>query len=689
MSKHGVSLFGLKEVANEFGFECDGALVAYEDLLEEIQLPVIAHWRQSHFVVIYKVTAKKVYISDPAQGNKVYKKSEFLKLWASVHEDDISKGAILILNPTEAFYELKNETNPENGISFKVIFNYLRKHKTDFTFLFLAIGVSSILQFLFPFLTQLIVDSGISNKDVGFIQTILFAQLALLAGRLFIEYVRGWLLLYINTRININILSDFLIKLLRLPLSFFDTKMSGDILQRMSDQRRVQDFLSGPALEITFSLTTIVVLSITLLFYNLKIYLIFLISSALYIAWTLYLLKRRRILDYKRFELSAQNQNEIIQLISGIQEIKMNNSENQKRWSWEKIQSKLFTLNLSSLKYAQTQQSGSFLINEGKNILITYTAAMSVINGDFTLGMMLAIQAIVGQLNGPISVLISLVQNFQDTKLSLERLNEINKVNNEEPDDKIFVSEYPAGRNIVIENLSFRYPGLSDDVLKNVSITIPQGKTTAIVGASGSGKTTLLKLLLKFYDSYNGSIALGKIDFKDLSHVFWRSKCGTVLQDGFIFSDTIAGNISIGFEQIENSRLKYALKTANIEAFVAQLPLGSGTKIGSEGMGISQGQKQRILIARSIYKDPDFIFFDEATNALDANNEAIITRNLEDFFQHKTVVVVAHRLSTVRNADQIIVLDQGRVIESGSHNELVALKGAYFTLIRNQLELGA
>lgn len=688
ISKYGVSLFGIKEVATELGFETSGVLLSYDELLDDIQLPAIAHWRQNHFVVIYKIKKEKIFISDPADGNKVYKKSEFLNQWESYKSGNQNKGAILLLNPTEKFYSIEESGAADDKINLRFIFRYLAQHKSDLIYLLIAIGISSILQFIFPFLTQLIVDSGINGRSTNIVAVILLAQFGLLLGRLFIEYTRGWLLLYINSRLNISILSDFLVKLLKLPISFFDTKMSGDILQRINDHRRVQDFLSGPALEITFSIVTIVVLSITLSIYSLKIFFLFLFSSIIYVIWTFYLLKRRRKLDYKRFEFSSESQNEIIQMINGIQEIKLNNSEDTKRWDWEKIQSKLFYLNIDSLKYSQMQQSGSFLLNEGKNLIITFIAAASVINGEFTLGMMLAIQAIVGQLNGPIALLISLFQNYQDTKLSIERLNEIHRVGNEETSQTPLLRSYGTEKYIKVNKLNFCYPGALENVLLNVDFTIPYGKTTAIVGASGSGKTTLLKLLLKFYESYEGVIFLGDRNLKEISHKFWRSKCGTVLQDGFIFSDTIANNIAIGQDSIDDSRLNYAIKLANIDDFIKSLPLNVKTKIGAEGMGISEGQKQRLLIARAIYKNPDYLFFDEATNALDANNESVITKNLTGFFKDRTVVIVAHRLSTVKNADQIIVLDKGKVVEQGNHKSLVELKGAYFTLVKNQLELG-
>lgn len=686
VSKHGVSLFGIKEVAIEFGFDTSGASLTLAQL-SEVTLPLIAHWRQNHFVVVYKVRKNKIYISDPAKGNKVYKINEFLKQWSISDEGKTPCGIVLLLEPTEKFYNLEDEKEFDNKLGIKHLLQFLGSHKRDLYFVLIALAISSMLQFVFPFLTQLIVDKGINHKDYGFVRIILLAQLALLIGRLFIEYVRSWLLLYVSSRINVTILSDFLIKLLKLPISFFDTKMSGDILQRINDQRRIQDFLTGPALEILFSVVTMAVLSVTLYFYNVYIFTVFLIASTLYVLWSVFMLRARRSIDYKKFELSGQNQNEILQMLSGIQEIKLNNSENKKRLAWETVQAKLFKLNIASLRITQTQQSGTFIINEGKNLLITYIAATSVIEGQITLGVMLAIQAIVGQLNGPISILISLLQNFYDTRLSIERLNEIHKLKEEVNIQEDYLTGFGSQKDIDMKNISFSYPGSYDPVLKNVDLKIPYGKVTAIVGSSGSGKTTLLKLLLKFYSNYEGEILLGNDDLKSFDNAFWRSKCGTVLQDGFIFSDSIANNIGISSDEIDWGKLHHAAKVANIHEYIQSLPLTFQTKIGSDGMGLSQGQKQRILIARAVYKNPDFIFLDEATNALDANNESIITNNLERFFINKTVVIVAHRLSTVKNADQIIVLDKGTVVESGHHHSLIKKQGYYHTLVHNQLDL--
>lgn len=688
ISRYGVTLHSISEAAESIGFNTTGAIVTFDQLREEVPLPAIAHWRQNHFVVIYKVTANKIYISDPAQGNKSYTKQEFQKMWASQSDNGELMGIVLLLEPTSKLEELDNEVDVSHKMGFAYLLGYIKRYRKEIYYVFLAIFLSSIFQFIFPFLTQSIVDTGIITKDIGFVGIILLAQFALLLGRFAVEFIRTWILLFVNSRVNVLVLSDFLSKLMRLPLSYFDTKVAGDILQRMADYRRIQEFLAGPAIEVFFSLVTIVVLGITLFIYDKMIFLVFALSSVLYTVWTISLLKRRTALDLKRFELNSQNQTETLQIIDGIHDIKLNNSEKIKRWRWEKVQAKLFGLNIASLRYQQVQQSGAFLINEGKNLLITYIAASAVIQDKFTLGVMLAIQAIVGQLNGPIVLVINLIQSYHDTRLSLSRLNEIHTIKDEETDDKEYINKYPGDRSISVENLSFTYPGTDEPVLKDISFHIPEGKTTAIVGASGSGKTTLLKLLLKFYDNYSGDISMGGETLRDFSPHFWRSRCGTVMQDGFIFSDTIANNIAVSDDQVEWNRLDYAIKVANIKDFIDSLPVGVNTKIGAEGMGISQGQRQRILIARAIYKNPDFIFFDEATNALDANNEKAIINNLDRALKNKTVIIVAHRLSTVKNADQIIVLDRGEIVEAGTHSDLTTTRGAYYTLVKNQLELG-
>lgn len=691
INREGVSLLGISEAAEKIGFRTTGIRITLDKLLE-IELPCVLHWNQKHFVVLYKIAPKRskgwvFYISDPAKGLVEYTESEFLKHWLSTQNNGHSEGIALMISPSPDFY--KQGGDPEKGLNLTYMLGYLFKYKQLIVQLFVGLGVGSLLQLILPFLTQSVVDVGINTRNLNFVYIILIAQTMLFLGRMSVDFIRSWILLHITTRINISILTDFLIKLMKLPMSFFETKMTGDIMQRMSDQGRIQSFLTGSSLSTVFSLFNLVVFAFVLAYYNVNIFIIFLVSSVLYSLWVVFFLKKRRELDFKRFDISSENQSNIVQLIGGMQEIKLNNCEQQKRWEWERIQAGLFKFSVKSLALGQYQQFGAFFINEGKNILITFMVAKSVIDGQLTLGGMMAIQYVVGQLNSPIEQLLGFLQQFQDAKISLERLNEIHEMQDEEPVDQQFLKELPLNKSISLQNLSFTYPGAGNEpVLQNISLNIPQGKTTAIVGMSGSGKTTILKLLLRFYEAQKGEIKVGSTYIQQIGYRYWRGKCGIVMQDGFIFSDTIARNIAVGDEYPDMEKLLHAIKVANIGDFIEELPLGLNTKIGAAGNGISQGQRQRMLIARAVYKNPEYIFFDEATNALDANNEKVIMENLETFFKDRTVVVVAHRLSTVKNADNIIVLDKGVIIEQGTHQELVNSNGEYYQLVKNQLEMG-
>lgn len=689
VNRQGVSLLGISEAAEKIGFRTTGLRITLIKL-QEIDLPCILHWQQNHFVVLYKISgaSKKIYhISDPARGRIQYAEAEFLKRWLSTQNNGNPEGVALMISPSPDFY--RQGGDPEKGLNLTYMLGYLLKYKPLIIQLFVGLGVGSLLQLILPFLTQSVVDIGINTRNLNFVYVVLIAQTMLFLGRLSVDFIRSWILLHITTRINISILTDFLIKLMKLPMNFFETKMTGDIMQRMSDQSRIQSFLTGSSLSTIFSLFNLVIFSFVLAYYNLNIFIIFLISSVIYSFWIVFFLKKRRELDFKRFDISSENQSNIVQLIAGMQEIKLNNCEQQKRWEWERIQAGLFKFSIKSLALGQYQQFGAFFINEGKNILITFMVAKTVIDGQLTLGAMMAIQYIVGQLNSPIEQMLSFLQSFQDAKISLERLNEIHEMEEEEPVEKSFLYDLPLIKSLSIQKLSFTYPGAGNEpVLDNISLDIPEGKTTAIVGMSGSGKTTILKLLLRFYEPQKGDIKVGNTHIQQIGYRYWRGRCGIVMQDGFIFSDTIARNIAVGDEYPDMAKLLHAIKVANISDFIEELPLGLNTKIGAAGNGISQGQRQRMLIARAVYKDPEYIFFDEATNALDANNEKVIMENLETFFKGRTVVVVAHRLSTVKNADNIIVLDKGIIIEQGSHQELVSRNGEYYQLVKNQLELG-
>ncbi len=689
-TREGTSLLGLSEASEKIGFRSFCAKIPIKNLFDDAPLPCIAFWNQNHFVVIYKIKNDNIYISDPAHGLLVYTKKEFIKSWVNDGKDE---GIALLLEPTNEFYEEERahlngvEIKPKKNLFF--LFNYLKKYKKSISQLILGLLAGSILQLIFPFLTQSIIDIGVQNKDIGFIYLILLAQLMVFFGRITIDIIRNYILMHISSRINISLVSDFFVKLMKLPISYFDVKMTGDIMERINDNHRIENFLTGSSLNTLFSLLNFVIFSAVLAWYNLQIVLVFLIGTFLYFFWITFFLKRRADLDYKRFQQSSQNQSRIVELIGGMQEIKLHNAERQKRWQWEIMQVKLFKINLRGLSLTTAQNSGSSLINELKNIIITFLSAKLVLEGKVTLGMMLSISYIIGQLNAPVMEMVGFIQHWQDAKLSLDRLSEIHNKESEEPFGKEYINEILSNSSFSLNNMSFKYDGIGNSlVLNNININIPANKITAIVGSSGSGKTTFMKLLLKFYDPNEGKIFINKIDLKNISSKIWRDKCGVVMQEGYIFSDTIANNIALGVDTIDKDRLKHASIVANIKEFIDYLPLGYNTKIGMEGIGISTGQKQRILIARAIYKNPDFLFFDEATSALDATNEKIIMNNLNDFFKGKTVFIIAHRLSTVKNADQIIVLEKGHVVEQGNHKELVTRHGVYYELVKNQLELG-
>jgi ATP-binding cassette subfamily B protein len=687
ITRAGVSMLGISDAAEAIGFRSMGVKASLEKLVEEDPVPFIAHWKQEHFVVVYKLSKTHVFVSDPAHGHVKYTHDEFAKQWASSKQDGENVGVALLLEPAPDFYEKDDEKHDRTSFAF--LLQYLRPHKKFLVQLALGMLLGSLLQLIFPFLTQSVVDIGINTQNLNFVYLVLIAQLVLFIARMVTDFIRGWILLHISTRVNISLISDFLIKLMKLPVVFFDTKLIGDLIQSIGDHQRIESFLTSETLNILFSLFNLVIFGAVLAFYSWAIFFVFLVGSLLYIGWILLFMKKRRELDFKRFQQASDNQSNLYQLITGMQEIKLNNCEKQKRWEWERIQAKLFKVSIKGLALSQYQQAGSVFFNEGKNILISIIAATSVISGDMTLGMMMAVQYIIGQLNSPIAQMITFMQSMQDAKISLERLGEIHEKDDEEDVDQPKLMELPEQKDIQIKDLMFQYEGPhSPKVLDNINLEIPQNKVTAIVGASGSGKTTLLKLMLGFYPPVQGKINVGKTGLENFSQRMWRDKCGVVMQDGFIFSDGIAKNIAVSDEIVDRQYLLEAVKVANIQEFVEELPLSYNTKIGQEGSGISQGQKQRMLIARAVYKNPEYIFLDEATNALDANNEKVIMENLQEFFKGRTVVVVAHRLSTVKNADQIVVLEKGKIVEVGNHKELAAKKGAYYELVKNQLELG-
>ena len=708
-TREGSNLLFLSDAAEKIGFRTLGVKLNIKTL-EEAPLPCILHWNKEHYVVLYDIEngsrkfgagnwfSKKnsdsrfpatYKISDPGFGLIEYSETDFIKFWIGNNADDSTQeGIALLMEATPTFFQSEFDKEDKKGLGFGLLSQYVLRYKSFLIQLSVGLLASSMLQLIFPFLTQSIVDVGIQNQNLGFIYLILFAQLFLFAGRTGLELIRSWILLHLSTRINISLISDFFIKLMNLPISFFDVRMTGDIMQRINDHHRIERILTTSSLNVLFSLINMFIMGGVLAYYNIQIFLVFFAGSFLYFGWITLFLKRREVLDYKRFSEVSQEQSKVMELINGMQEIKLHNAEKQKRWGWEYVQARLFRVSIKGLVLEQTQTTGSSVINELKNIFIIFLSAKLVIDGSITLGMMLAISSIVGSLNGPIEQLIGFVREVQDAKISLARLSEIHDKEDETQQEEHQTHDFPKDCDIEVVDLSFRYLGSDIPVLEGLNLSIPAKKVTAIVGTSGSGKTTLMKLLLKFYEPNNGQINIGNTQLNNIAQKTWRANIGAVMQEGFIFNDTIANNIAIGVDIINKERLVYAADVANIKEYVSGLPLGYNTKIGSEGVGMSTGQKQRLLIARAVYKNPEMLFFDEATSALDANNEKEIMQKLDIFFKDKTVVVIAHRLSTVINADQIVVLENGKIIEIGNHDKLVKLKGNYFELVRNQLQLG-
>ena len=689
ITREGVSMLGISDAAEQIGFRTMGVRVTLEQLNTELPLPCILHWNQRHFVVCYKIKNGKYYIADPASKRLVYEKEEFEHCWFSTQVEGKDTGTALLLEPGPEFFD-RDEDVKDKKRELSFFFRYLTPYKRELFQLILGMLTGSILQLIMPFLTQSLVDTGIRDGNLSFITLILIAQVVIFVAQLSVGFIRSWILLHMNTRINIALISDFLAKLMRLPLHFFDTKMVGDIMQRIGDHNRIESFMTGSSISALFSFVNFIVFGFVLAYYDLTILGLFLFGNGLYVAWVLAFMRYRRELDIKRFAQASSEQSNLFQLVTGMQEIKLNNCETEKRWEWERIQVKLFKISIKGLALGQYQQLGSVFFNQTTNILISFTAARAVVSGEMTLGMMMSLTYIVGQLTAPIEQFIGFARSFQDAKISLERLGEIHQREDEEQTLALKVNTLPENRALQIEDVSFSYDGADRDyVLEHINLTIPQHKVTAIVGASGSGKTTLIKLLLGFYEPNKRNIKVGDLSLKNMNPHVWRARTGCVMQDGFIFSDSIAKNIAIGAEVIDKERLLHAVTVANIRDFIDSLPLGYNTKIGMEGNGVSQGQRQRILIARAVYKNPEFIFLDEATNALDANNEREIMEHLHQFYKGRTVVVVAHRLSTVRDADNIVVLDKGQVVEEGTHEELTARRGVYYKLVKNQLELGS
>ena len=692
----GVSLLSISVAAEKLGFKTDGIQVDYEELKQKFSQPCIIYWDQNHFVVLLSFSEKSllrsgyneyVRVADPSKGIISYEKKDFLEHWANGNGKSLEPcGTVLLLEPTPFFYDQQDEK--ENKLSWQQILHYLKNTRGQVVKVAVALLLTSVIQFAFPFFTKNIVDKGIQTKDLDYVTLILLGQLMLILTRTGVDFLRSRLLFKISTHIHISILSDFWLKLTKLPLSYFENHHTGDTLQRIADHRQIENFLTGSAITSFFSFFNFIIFSIVLVFYSMELFLVFAIGSMLYFFWVKLFLHIRRKINYNIFHLSAKENNAALQLIQGMQEIKLYNAEDAKRLEWEKIQSDFYKSSFKNLSYNQIQQIGAVLLNEGRNILITFLVAKHVIEGSLSIGTMLAVQYVIGQLSSPIEQLIGFIQSAQDAKISMERLNEVHNLPNEESRHTIDIQSLPVSKTIELAGISFSYPGNGDDqVLKNLNVKIEEGKVTAIVGESGSGKSTLIKLLLRFFDNYTGDIKIGGVNFTKINPSHWRTHCGAVLQNGYIFNDSITNNIVVNQKEVDWDKLKRACTISNILAFIQSLPIGFSTQLGANGMSLSQGQKQRLLIARSIYKNPDYLFLDEATNSLDTNNEKVIVENLHRFYSGKTVVIIAHRLSTVKNADKIIVMENGSIVEEGNHTHLSLIKGKYFNLIKNQLDL--
>lgn len=688
VTKEGATLLGISQAAEFIGFRTVGAKITFEVLKSSTILPCVCFWNQAHFVIVYKINREKVYVADPAIGLLTYKTNEFLKCWISSFSNETASGIVLALQPGPNFYS--KSANPLGG-QFRVknalseLVQYLRPHKRLMFLLLFGLSMGSIIQWTLPFFTQSIVDIGISNQNMRFIVVILIGQLIMHTSMFANVFVQQLISIQLGTRINISAISDFLSKLFTLPLSFFEGRIVGDLLKRIEDHYKVEQFLSTTLFSFVFASLTLFVFATVLFLYSEFVFIIFAFSSLVYICYILIFLRKRRQIDYKRFQQLAVNESNLIQIIHGIIEIKLNNSETFKKWEWEKIQARVFKANIATLKLSQYQAAGGQFINSVKNLLITAITGFAVINNEMTLGMMMAVQFMLGQINAPVNEFVNFVQKWQDAKIALERINEVKAISTREDGRGKSTQLSKTSQDITLEGVTFSYGPSSDNALNDLNLTIPANQVTAIVGPSGSGKTTLLKLLLKFYSPTKGTIVIGNDDFSSIGAFEWRRACGVVMQDGYIFGDTIARNIALSDEVIDYEKLYQAAKSAFIHDFVASLPLNYDSNIGAGGVGLSQGQRQRLLIARALYKRPTFIMLDEATSSLDANSERAIMDNMKGIFHGRTVLIIAHRLSTIKCADQIVVMDRGTITEIGTHDTLIRLQGEYFNLVQNQL----
>ena len=685
--RDGASLANINAAAQKIGFETSIKKISWKDFKNQIKQPCIIHLRQNHYVVLYKISSKYVFISDPAIGRLKYNIEKFLKLWI---DNTTGLGIVLFLTPTQVFYSnqfQETEYDLNEHSQFKTISSYLFQYKCYFIGIFISAIVVSALSILMPYLAQTVIDKGISSKNISLILLILIAQIMVVIGQASANIIRNKLSLKISTNVNIFITSDFLSKLMKLPISFFEEIFTGDVIQRIRDCDRIQGLFTSTIISMTVSILSITIYSVIIGSYNANIFLVFFLGSILYVIWISSFLKYRKKLDYLRFQEASISQNNIVEVMDAIYEIKLNNIEQKKIIEWEQNQQKLYQISQKRLDIAHLQEAGGIFIDQLKNVSMSFFAAYSVVEGSMTLGMMMALQYIIGQLNSPIIQLIQFIQSIQDSKIAMERIGEIHNEENEDEKSNDLMTNVPMDKDIKIKNVSFRYHGAKCNTLTDINFVIPFGKTTAIVGSSGSGKTTLLKLLLKFYLPTEGNIFLGDLSINNYNSAKLRKSFGVVMQNGYIFPNSIKDNISIHAEECDMNKIFNAAKIASIGTFINSLPKKYDSIIGYDGIGLSSGQRQRLLIARAIYKDASYIFLDEATNALDAKNEHDIVRNLKTYCKDRTLVVIAHRLSTVKNADQIIVLDAGKVVELGTHESLIKEKGVYYNLIKNQIEL--
>jgi len=682
ITKEGVSLLDLSYGAEKTGLHTLAIKSSIVDLHKKVPMPCIIHWKNSHFIVVYKTSKTRVYVSDPAKGLLSYAYQEFVDGW---YKDGEDQGVILAVEPMANFMQRDLEEKTERKKTFENVLGYFTPYKKSLMTILGVMLIATILQAFLPFISKAVIDVGIQTRDVDFINIVLIANIVIIVSVTLSSAIRDWLLLHIAARINIALISDYLIKLMQLPVTFFENKMIGDILQRAQDHERIRSFILNNSLSVIFSSFTFIIFSIILLVFNQLIFYIFLAGSILYITWVLSFQHIRRKLDWEYFELISKNQSYWVETITCIQDIKINNYEKQKRWKWENIQAKLYHVNLRVLNINNAQNLGAQFIQSVSNLSITFFCAKAVINGEITFGVMISTQFIIGMLNGPLSQFISFIISAQYAKISFLRINEIHQLKDEEDSLTTNCLSVPKHKSLTIKNLTFQYTPNAPIVLRNIYLTIPEGKITAIVGGSGSGKSTLLKILLRLYNPSYGDVMIGNLNISNISLREWRDCCGVVMQDGKIFNDTILTNIVLGDENIDYERLKDAVRIAHIAEEIEQMPQAYQTKIGEEGRGLSGGQKQRLLIARALYKNPSYLFLDEATNSLDAINEHKIIKALDQAFISRTVVVIAHRLSTIMNAHQIVVMNNGMIVEIGNHEELMNKKGHYYELASKQL----